>query len=121
MKKITVSIFATALAFVALGHAQSSPLTFEVASIKLSPGCETKPRSGQGVSPGRLNLECMTLQALIENAYGVWANAASPNIKHPDMRGGPGWVSSDYYAILAAADGNPSRGQMNGFSKKDST
>jgi uncharacterized protein (TIGR03435 family) len=95
-------------------RSQTPPVTFEVASIKPDPGCTTRPRSGQGVSPGRLNLECMTLQVLIETAYGVWANAASPNIKHFDVRGGPGWVSSDYYVILATADGNPSRGQMNG-------
>ena len=62
-----------------LGQEQSrqKPLAFEVASIKPSPGCATRPRRGQGASPGRLNLECMTLRTLIENAYGVWANGVS--------------------------------------------
>ena len=87
---------------------------FDVASIKLNLDCVTKPKSGQAVSPGRLNLECITLREAIENAYGVWANAAKPNIKHPDVRGGPEWVNSDHYAIVATADGNPTIGQMSG-------
>jgi uncharacterized protein (TIGR03435 family) len=51
---------------------------------------------------------------LVEYAYGVWANAASPNPKHPNVRGGPGWVNSDRYTITATATGNPSGGEMNG-------
>ena len=93
---------------------QIAPVTFEAASIKPNPDCITKPRSGQGVSPGRLNLECITILEAVENAYGVWANAARPTPKHADVRGGPGWVNSDRYVILATASGNPSRGQMNG-------
>jgi bla regulator protein BlaR1 len=96
------------------GVTQTSPLTFEVSTVKLSPGCETRPRSGQNVSPGRLNLECITLHDLIENAYGVWGNDARPSPKHVDVQGGPSWVNSDHYSILATASGNASRGQMNG-------
>jgi uncharacterized protein (TIGR03435 family) len=97
-----------------VGTADAQRPSFDVASIRPNSGCATQQRSGQGVSPGRLNLECVTLQVAIENAYGVWANAARPTLKHADVRGGPGWVNSDYYAILATAAGNPSRGQMNG-------
>jgi uncharacterized protein (TIGR03435 family) len=114
-KKIfVVAAVMSLLISISIAWPQTTPVTFEVASIKLNPGCATRPRSGQSDSPGRLSLECITLQAAIENAYGVWADAVRPNIKHPDVRGGPGWVNSDYYDVLATADGTPSRGQMNG-------
>jgi hypothetical protein len=64
------------LSLTVIAVAQNQPLVFEVASVKRNPGCETQPRSAQSVSAGRLNLECITLQDLIENAYGVWADAA---------------------------------------------
>jgi uncharacterized protein (TIGR03435 family) len=93
---------------------QTSPAAFEVTSVRSDPGCTARPRTGQTVSPGRLNLECITLQDLVEYAYGVWADAANPNPKRPYVRGGPSWVSSDRYNINAIATGNPSRGQLNG-------
>lgn len=102
------------LVSVSIVRAQTSRLAFEVASIRLNPGCAARPRSGQGVSPGRLNLECMTLETAIQNAYGVWANGSSPKPKRVDVQGGPIWINSDYYAILATAEGNPSIAQMNG-------
>jgi uncharacterized protein (TIGR03435 family) len=61
-----------------------------------------------------VNLECITVKDLVEYAYGVWANAANPNPKHPSVLGGPAWVNSDRYAITATATGNPSSGEMNG-------
>jgi uncharacterized protein (TIGR03435 family) len=103
-----------AVPLVIAAHAQDTRPTFEVASIKPDPGCTTRQRTGQSASPGRLNLECITVQDLVEFAYGVWANAANPNPKHPSVRGGPDWVNSDHYAITANAPGNPSRGEMNG-------
>lgn len=88
---------------------QDSPLTFEVASIKPNPGCRTRPRRGQGASPGRLNVECTTLRTAIENAYGVWANGISANPKLVQVSGGPGWIGSDEYEIVATAAGTPSK------------
>jgi uncharacterized protein (TIGR03435 family) len=102
------------LSLTVIAVAQNQPLKFEVASVKLNPGCETRPRSGQSVTPARLNLECITLPELIENAYGVWANADRPSPKHLDVQGGSGWINSDHYAVVATASGNASRGQMNG-------
>jgi uncharacterized protein (TIGR03435 family) len=102
---------------VAEGQSAQSPseaLKFEVASIKSDPGCTARPRTEQAVSPGRLTLECITMQELVEYAYGVWADAANPSPKHPDVRGGPDWVKSDHYTIATTATGNPSRGEMNG-------
>jgi uncharacterized protein (TIGR03435 family) len=95
-------------------HAQSSRPQFEVASIKSDPGCTTRPRTPQPVSPGRLSLDCITLHDLVEYAYGVWADATNPSPKHPDVRGGPGWANTDRYVVTATANGNPPRGEMNG-------
>lgn len=117
MRPIPKLLFATAiitLATVMCVSAQNSRPRFEVASIKPDPGCTTRPRTPQTASPGRLNLECITVQDLVELAYGVWADAANPNPKHPSVQGGPAWVNSDRYAIIATAPRNPSRGDMNG-------
>ena len=88
--------------------------SFEVASIKPDPDWTSRPRAPQTASPDRLQLECITLQALVEYAYGVWADAANPNPRHPNVRGGSGWVNSEHYTITATATGNSSRGEMNG-------
>ena len=114
MKRIVMMLVLSMAVMPAASQTPAHKPSFEVASIKPDPGCTTRPRTGQTASPGRLNLECITLQDLVEYAYGVWANAASPNPKHPNVRGGPGWVNSDHYSITATAAGNPSRGEMNG-------
>jgi uncharacterized protein (TIGR03435 family) len=114
LNKVVFPAMTTALLCFSIANAQSSCPQFEVASIKSDPGCTNRPRTPQTMSPGRLNLECITLHDLVEYAYGVWANADKPNPKHPDVRGGPIWVNSDRDAITATASSNPSRGQMNG-------
>jgi uncharacterized protein (TIGR03435 family) len=114
MKCLALMLMFGVSAMPAASQTPAQKLQFEVASIKPDAGCTSRPRTSQTVSPGRLNLECITLKDLVEYAYGVWANAANPNPKHPNVRGGPGWVNSDYYAIAATAAGGPSRGEMNG-------
>lgn len=111
---IKAAVLAALLSLTSIVVAQNKSLAFEVATVKLSPGCETRPRSDQSATLGRLSLECITLQDLIEYAYGVWGDEAHPSPKHVDVGGGPGWVSSDRYSILATAPSNPPRGQMNG-------
>ena len=59
-------------------------------------------------------MECTTLRTAIENAYGVWANGISANPKPVQVSGGPGWIGSDEYEIVATAAGTPSLAQMNG-------
>jgi uncharacterized protein (TIGR03435 family) len=114
LRKVTTVVAALLITVAPSTHAQSPRPQFEVASIKSDPDCTARPRMAQSMSPGRLNLDCITLQDLVEYAYGVWADAASPNPKHPDVRGGPSWANSDRYAVTATAGGNPSRGEMNG-------
>ncbi len=65
-------------------------------------------------SPGRLlQSQCTTMQRLIEQAYGLFANghwnpASSLTVT------GPAWVSSDLYEIHAQAADPRSRATMNG-------
>jgi len=69
---------------------------FDVASIKLNPNCADF-RGGRGApfSTGRVNMECTTLQDLIQSAYGLFADGASFNQEklQISITGGPGWSS----------------------------
>ncbi len=79
-----------------------APKEFEVASIKPSaPG-------GRGVriqmAPGgRLDVSNVTLKILIQQAYGV---------KDFQISGGPGWINSDRYDVVAKADGDVGRAEQ---------
>jgi uncharacterized protein (TIGR03435 family) len=90
---------------------------FEVASIKPATGCDAPGRGGRGTAatPGRLNLECTTLEDLILGAYVIFKNPAKPLMKRFQITGGPAWISKDRYTLAAkSADGNASMGQMFG-------
>jgi uncharacterized protein (TIGR03435 family) len=87
---------------------------FEVASVKLNPGCDRRPRSNQPVSPGRLTMQCTTLNFAIQTAYGVWANGVSPDPVLVEVSGGPNWIHSAFYAILATAGGDQTPAQVHG-------
>ncbi len=81
---------------------------FEVASIKRNTSCGGRRGGGGAPTPGRLNMECATLQTLIENAYYVFADGVSMNPKSIEISGGPSWMVSDTYEISAKAeDGAP--------------
>src|SRR5580658_8348759 len=76
----------------------AKPSTFEVASVKSN-------RSGDQhitvhVQPGgRFNATNITLRLLIRNAYRV---------QDFQISGGPNWLNSEHFDILAKAEGNPS-------------
>ena len=85
----------------------------EVASIKRDDGCENAPRRGGSLSPspGRLEMACVTLQGLIQTAYGTFRDGVSIDPQPLHMEGGPSWVRSEYYTLSGKADG-PARTQM---------
>ena len=61
------------------------------------------------MSPGRLNLKCVTTANLIRMAYLVFptgqANApVSPAVFQMPLSGGPGWIDSERYRIDAKAE-----------------
>ena len=52
-------------------RSQTARPQFDVASLKPNPGCENNRRGGNlSPSPGRLEMPCVTLQGLIQSAYG---------------------------------------------------
>jgi bla regulator protein blaR1 len=93
-----VSAILTCFGFLAFSlagaFAQSSPDSFEVASIKPSdPGT---PGITFRNGPGRLDISGATLRILIEQAYDV---------RDFQISGGPGWMDSDRYDIKAKIEG----------------
>jgi len=89
---------------------------FDVASIKLSKDCGGGPGRVGGTdrsSPGRLRLNCFSVQRLIGFAYGSDAVNNRPP-KGVPIEGGSPWVDSDLYAIEAEAEGSPDRRTMHG-------
>src|SRR4051794_29838509 len=75
MKPVILMLLLATAGIPAASKTPAQVRTFDVASIKPDPGCTTRPRTVQAASPDRLHLECITVQALVEYAYGVWANA----------------------------------------------
>lgn len=70
---------------------------FEVASIK--PAVHPKTDGGIGALPGGgIRVESMTLKALVAFAWGLQSFQVS---------GGPRWVDSEYYDIVAKAPDDP--------------
>jgi hypothetical protein len=77
-------------------------------------------RSGPArTTPGRLTAECATLggpfPGLISEAYGMFADGHrhSPTLS-PPIEGGPSWIKSERYTVIANATGDPSEGMMAG-------
>lgn len=79
---------------------------FEVASLKPNNGCENTPRSGNlSPSPGRLEMPCVTLQSLIQSAFGTFGDGVSINAQPLRTEGGPSWMRSEHYSLSAKSDG----------------
>ncbi len=120
-KRVTLAVSGIAglAAPIALGVLNAPPIwaqtasaftpKFEVASIRpcepALPGAGR--RGGLSVTPGRLHVICMTVNALAQIAYGV-------GFRFPIEGGGPAWIRSDGYDIEAKAEGNPSAQMMQG-------
>jgi uncharacterized protein (TIGR03435 family) len=52
---------------------------------------------------GRLEMTNLTLGTIIREAF---------HVKHYQISGGPGWLETDHFNIVAKAEGDPSREQM---------
>ena len=99
---------------------------FEVASIRLCDGSDPGSKNGggargggapgaQGPSPDRLNLNCQPLRNIIRMAYVLYPDGhrTMPG-RMPPLEGGPGWIDSDRYQIIAKAEGTPGQDRMHG-------
>jgi hypothetical protein len=94
---VILSIFGSALA-ITLASARSQTKTdtrpqFDVASVKFGTDCGRAPNDpgprGPGISsPGRLEIHCATVEALIQGAYVGFANGVTFNRAELEIRGG---------------------------------
>lgn len=92
-------------------HAQGQAAArFEVATIRLDPDCSGGTREQQ--SPGRFGVLCVSLRDVIRVAYG--SVEGPPPGRLPEVLGGPRWIDSDRYDIVATAPDNPGLDQMYG-------
>jgi len=81
-------------------------------AVSITP-CEAfRPRPLPQV-PGNLQMGCTSLQRLIEQAYGLFANGQMHPWRAVTVSGGPTWINSDLYEIAAKAPGQ-TRAMMNG-------
>jgi uncharacterized protein (TIGR03435 family) len=96
--------------------AQISRPAFEVASVKLNTHCDTGRPGGGRSTPGRIDLVCADLRDLILTAYGIYGNGANPAAGSFRMQveGGPAWMDSTRFDIVAKPEGNPPRSEMFG-------
>jgi uncharacterized protein (TIGR03435 family) len=87
-------------------RAAGAEMRFEVASIR---PCTTTTGRGStgGSSPGRLHIPCMTAMQIIRLAY----NGGLPEAQK-EIRGGPSWINSQSYEIIAVGQGAPTLLQL---------
>jgi uncharacterized protein (TIGR03435 family) len=92
---LTAVLAAASLAFAQAPTPTPTP-TYDVASIK--PNKSGSQSSGTHTDRGGLTATNVTLRALIRNAYGL---------QDFQIAGGPGWVDSDRFDIIAKAEREP--------------
>jgi len=109
------------IAFVVLAVAvAAAPPKFEVASIRpCEPGGTTPSGGGRGgnledSSPGTFNSGCQTVKNHILMAYAAYADGRVHPPPLAPIEGGPGWIDSARYRIVAKPEGDPSFGIMKG-------
>ena len=86
---------------------------FEVATIRLNKVCV----NGAGLehlSLGRFGVECVSLRDYIRGAYGSYGFGRNPNVRPPKVLGGPDWVDTDRYDIVAKAPAETGLDKMYG-------
>jgi uncharacterized protein (TIGR03435 family) len=86
---------------------------FEVATIRLNKACV----NGGGLehlSLGRFGVECVSLRDYIRGAYGSYGFGRNPNVRPPKVLGGPEWVDTDRYDIVAKAPAETGLDEMYG-------
>ena len=77
---------------------------FDVVSVKASPDCRIQAPRG-GISSRSLTLPCVSLKALIGLAYGDVLADGSLGSRRTEVLGGPNWLDTERYDVLAKVDG----------------
>jgi hypothetical protein len=100
-----IGVAALLIAVAPSAHAQSSRLSFDVASIQASAEQSVGDVGTIYTIPGgRFTANSVLLRVLIFNAY---------DLKEPDqLIGGPDWINTIRWSIEAQAAGNPDRGAV---------
>jgi uncharacterized protein (TIGR03435 family) len=86
---------------------------FEVATIRLNKACV----NGAGLehlSLGSFGVECVSLRDYIRGAYGSYGFGRNPNVRPPRVLGGPDWVDTERYDIVAKAPAETGLDEMYG-------
>jgi uncharacterized protein (TIGR03435 family) len=78
----------------AFGQSPAKTPEFEVADVKASSSTKPEPGKGRILPGGRIELPNMSIRNLIMAAYDVQENL---------ITGGPGWIDSDRFDIVAKA------------------
>ena len=92
--------------------AQSTPPAFDVASVKLNPNCQVGSGGRAGISPRNLALPCVSLRTLIRLAYGDVLVGPGLGARRMEVQGGPGWLDTDRYDVLAKSEGSAAAAPM---------
>jgi uncharacterized protein (TIGR03435 family) len=109
------------IAFVALAVAAAAATPkFEVASIRPCEAGASAPAGGgrsenlEDSSLGTYNSGCQTVKNHILMAYAGYADGRAHPPPLAPIEGGPGWIDSVRYRIVAKPEGGPSFGMMKG-------
>jgi len=95
------TLAAALLAFALDGIAQTPARPeFEVATIRLNADCVNGAGREQQ-SAGRFSVECVSLRDYVRGAYGSFGNGRDRNLRPPQVLGGPKWVDTERYDIVA--------------------
>jgi uncharacterized protein (TIGR03435 family) len=114
MRKWQVAVLTLAAAGFGRAQTPDKP-AWDVVSVKLNETCGGRGRGMSGPpAPGRLNMQCNTVENLIQMAYVFFQNGASPTFRRIPINGGPSWIRSEQYAINAKAEGAAPVAQMLG-------
>jgi uncharacterized protein (TIGR03435 family) len=108
-------IVPAALSWFAFHSTAQTParVEFEVATIRLNEACVNGPGL-EHHSPGRFGVECVSLRDYIRGAYGSYGFGRNPNVRPPTVLGGPDWVDTDRYDVVAKAPGETGLDEMYG-------
>jgi uncharacterized protein (TIGR03435 family) len=98
--KMTCALLASVLFAGPQDRAPANRETFDVASIKLIQDC---PRGNSAITPGRLQIDCISVRGLIRTAYGA-VNGITISARDISVVGGPSWLDTDLYSIAAKTD-----------------
>ncbi len=94
MRESTCIIFAALLAGTAFGQAANSPPAFEIADVHVSPKALHPSMQSGMLRPGVYQLKMATMVDLIAAAYSVEAEK---------VLGGPSWLETDRFDVMAMA------------------